>query len=217
MSDSEHFSVGALTHFSKISSMPLCKACPGCGGMVHIRKVSCSCGHVFISKCSKPHLTATSGSRKHTMSSFRAIETDEKAADRRSVNRACKAKKRVLETEEEAFERITCSIPEDDSKLKDLVLLLQQHRQSSYCKRKNVCRFAFPHPPSFNTLIAETCKDPTLSSSSQDVLTKVRKALVEGCNDLTIDELLERANVDPDQYMSAFAMSYQRKCCCTQT
>ena len=45
---------------------------------------------------------------------------------------------------------ITCSIPEEDGKLKDLVLLLQQHRHSSYCKRNNVCRFAFPHPPSFN-------------------------------------------------------------------
>ena len=100
---SERFSVGALSHFSKISGMPLCKACPGCGGMVPIRKVSCSCGHVFITKCSKPRLTARSGSRKHTMSSFRAKETDEKAADRRSVNRACKGKKRALETEEEAL------------------------------------------------------------------------------------------------------------------
>ena len=98
-------SVFLLVHFSKISSMPLCKACPGFGGMVHIRKVSCSCGHVFISKCSKPRLTARSCSRKHTMSSFRAIETDEKAADRRSVNRACKGKKRALETEQEALER----------------------------------------------------------------------------------------------------------------
>ena len=102
---------------------------------------------------------------------------------------------------------ITCSIPEEDGKMKDLVLLLQQHRHSSYCKRNNVCRFAFPHPPSFNTLIAEPCEDPTLSSSSQDVLTKVRKALVEGCNDLTVDELLVKANVDPDEYMSALAMS----------
>ena len=32
------------------SSKPLCNACPGCGGMVHIRKVSCSCGHVFVAK-----------------------------------------------------------------------------------------------------------------------------------------------------------------------
>ena len=28
--------------------MPLCMACPGCGGVVHIRKVSCSYDHVFV-------------------------------------------------------------------------------------------------------------------------------------------------------------------------
>ena len=60
--------------------MPFYKACPGCGGMVHIRKV-----------------------RKHTLRSFRAIETIEKAADRRSIDKACKAKKRALETEEEGW------------------------------------------------------------------------------------------------------------------
>ena len=49
--DSARFSVGEISHLSKISSMPLCKACPGCGGMV---KVSCSCGHMFITKRSKP-------------------------------------------------------------------------------------------------------------------------------------------------------------------
>ena len=104
MSDSERFSVGEISYLSKISSMPLCKACPGCGGMVNISKVSCSCGHVFVTKRSKPRLTARSSTRKQAMSSFRAIERDEKAADRRSVDRACKAKKRALETEEEAFE-----------------------------------------------------------------------------------------------------------------
>ena len=39
-----------LSHLSESSGMPLCKTCPGCGGMVHIRKVSCSCGHVFVAK-----------------------------------------------------------------------------------------------------------------------------------------------------------------------
>ena len=37
--------------------MSLCKACPGCGGMVHIRKVSCSRGHVFVVK--HEHLLTT--------------------------------------------------------------------------------------------------------------------------------------------------------------
>ena len=43
--------------------------------LVHIRKVSCSCGHVFVDK----HLLTPS--RKHTLRSFRAIETVEKAVD----------------------------------------------------------------------------------------------------------------------------------------
>ena len=87
MSDSECFSVGKISHLSKISSMPLCKECLGCGGMVHIRKASCSCGHVFITKRRKSRLTARSDTRKHAMSSFRAIERHEKAAERRSLDK----------------------------------------------------------------------------------------------------------------------------------
>ena len=79
--------------------MPLCKACPGCRGMA--RKVSCSCDHVFVAK----HKHLLTPCRKHTLHSFRAIETVEKAADYRSVDKACKAKKKALETEEEALER----------------------------------------------------------------------------------------------------------------
>ena len=36
---------------------------------------------------------------------------------------------------------ITCKLPNEDGKLKDLVLLLQQYKHSSYCKRKKTCRF----------------------------------------------------------------------------
>ena len=52
---SGRFTVGELSHLSKSSSKPLCKVCPGCGGMVHIKKVSRSCGHVFVAKhtCNK--------------------------------------------------------------------------------------------------------------------------------------------------------------------
>ena len=53
----------------------LCKACPGCGGRVHISKASCSCGHVFVAKQTDKHLLTPS--RKHTLRSFRAIETVE--------------------------------------------------------------------------------------------------------------------------------------------
>ncbi len=100
---------------------------------------------------------------------------------------------------------ITCSIPEEEGKLKDLVLLLQQHKHSSYCKRTSMCRFNFPHPPSQNTLIAEPCED---ASEPLDVLKKVRKVLGDVCgNDLTLDEVLVKAEISSEQYTSALAVS----------
>ena len=96
---------------------------------------------------------------------------------------------------------ITCAIPEEEGKLKDLVLLLQKHRHSTYCKRTKGCRFNFPHPPSYNTLIAEPTEEPT---DSVQVLTKVRKALAD---DLSLDEVLEKVDVIPEQYVSALEIS----------
>ncbi len=100
---------------------------------------------------------------------------------------------------------ITCSIPKDEGKLKDLVLLLQQHKHSSYCKRNNVCRFSFPHPPSPETLIAEPAED---SSDAIEVLKKVRKVLKDASKDvLTLTEVLDKAEVSSDQYKYALAVS----------
>ena len=55
---------------------------------------------------------------------------------------------------------ITCAIPSEEGKLKELVQLLQQHKHLSYCKRRKSCRFSFPKPPTPNTLIAEPQSDP---------------------------------------------------------
>ena len=54
--------------------------------------------YLFVAK----HKQLLTPSRKHTLHSSRVIETVEKAADSRSVDKACKFKKRPLETEEEA-------------------------------------------------------------------------------------------------------------------
>ena len=43
---------------------------------------------------------------------------------------------------------ISCEIPKEEGKLRELVLLLQQHKHSSYCRKHNTCRFNFPKPPS---------------------------------------------------------------------
>ena len=99
---------------------------------------------------------------------------------------------------------ITCAIPED-GKLKDLVLLLQQHRHSSYCKRNRSCRFSFPQPPSSETLIAEPCES---ASDALDTLSKVRKVLSNKTNEsLSLDEVLSAAKVTPSDYSEALKVS----------
>ena len=77
---SERFPIGELSHLTKNSSMPLVH-------MVHIRKVSCSYGHVFVAKHNK-HIHILNPSRKHTLGSFRVIERVEKAADRVSQEKS---------------------------------------------------------------------------------------------------------------------------------
>ena len=99
---------------------------------------------------------------------------------------------------------VTCAIPEDDCKLKELVLLLQQHKHSSYCKRGKSCRFHFPQPPSSKTLIASPYIDETNDLNAiSNALSKVRKQLVDGNTDVTIEQLLNSAGVSVTQYERA--------------
>ena len=79
---------------------------------------------------------------------------------------------------------ISCSIPTEEGPLRDLVLLLQKHCHSSYCKRGKACRFHFPLPPSPRTLIAKPYCDENVAA--KEVLLRVRKVLTTSDNtDLT--------------------------------
>ena len=40
---------------------------------------------------------------------------------------------------------ISCKLPPEDGKLKQLVLLLQQHKHSSYCKRNKTILISLSH------------------------------------------------------------------------
>ena len=100
---------------------------------------------------------------------------------------------------------VSCSIPHEDGKLKELVLLLQQHKHSSYCKRNKTCRFKFPHPPSTSTLISKP--DTENDSSACETLAKVRKILIDKKTDVNIDELLILAKVQPTEYQQALSIS----------
>ena len=112
---------------------------------------------------------------------------------------------------------VSCSIPHEEGKLKEQVLLLQQHKHSSYCNRKKNCRFRFPHPPSTRTLISSPAtgdisddnNDDTTTQSNRasQTLSKVRKLLIDGKTDVSFEELLRLAEVEPSDYAEAIALS----------
>ena len=94
---------------------------------------------------------------------------------------------------------ISCEIPME-GRLKNLVLLLQQH------KRHNSCRFNFPKPPSCKTLITIPQLDHDVVEISQSILVKVYKVLADA-KELSLDELLSKADVTLDDYMQALEVS----------
>lgn len=106
---------------------------------------------------------------------------------------------------------VSAAIPENDNQLKELVLLLQKHRHSTYCKKQNTCRFDFPKPPSYYTLITEPLDeeemtDSKLNNARRDLLAKVRKITSEN-NELSLDEVLAKANVNKTAYTEALQIS----------
>ncbi len=62
--------------------------------------------------------------------------------------------------------------------------------------------FQFPHPPSVETLIAKTSDDDDIKSSLAS-LAKVRKLLIDGNNDITLDSLLQMADIRSSDYEAA--------------
>ena len=101
---------------------------------------------------------------------------------------------------------ITCAIPKTEGKLKDLVLLLQ-HKHSTYCKHNKSCRFNFPKPPSSKTLIATPETDADVVKSAQTTLAKVHKVLADGNTGLSLDEVLVKADISHDEYTKALEVS----------
>lgn len=113
-----------------------------------------------------------------------------------------------------------CSIPQQEGKLRDLVLKLQKHSHSVTCrKRRNpiqqpTCRFHFPHAPSSETLIARPLEEPDLVLKTQrldlkrEILNKVKKVLEDEDlpENISLDSLLDKAGVTSQQYQTALSI-----------
>ena len=102
---------------------------------------------------------------------------------------------------------VSCKVPKEDGRLKDLVLLLQQHKHSSYCRRNKACHFHFPKPPSPKTLIAKEDVVSDDNTQALAVLGKVQKLIAESDTDLSLDELLQKAEVTEKDYINALEVT----------
>ena len=106
---------------------------------------------------------------------------------------------------------ISCSLPDNDQALQDLVEGLQIHRHSPTCHRKGSCRFNYPKPPSPYTIISDEPQENCQQQIDFAVknLTAVKQVLEQKdlYTDITLQEVLDRAHVTLDDYTKSLSIS----------
>ena len=95
---------------------------------------------------------------------------------------------------------------------KKLMLRLQQHSHSDYCRRNKKCRFGFPKAPSQKTVISRKPENDcaeVMIDNAKDVLKKVQDELSSNDSGLydTVEELLFAAGVGTDTYARCLMIS----------
>ena len=105
---------------------------------------------------------------------------------------------------------VSCSLPDSDEELQNLVESLQVHQHSQSCRRKAGCRFHYPKPPS-PTVIShqpqENCQQQI--DFAVKILTAVKQVLQNKDLpvDVTLDKLLAAAHITLDDYTKALTIS----------
>ena len=106
---------------------------------------------------------------------------------------------------------VSCSLPEYDEELQNLVESLQVHHHLQSCRRKAGCRFHYPKPPSPSTVIThqpqENCQQQI--DFAVRILTVVKEVLQKKDLPLnvTLDEVLTTAHVTLRDYTKALSIS----------
>ena len=99
----------------------------------------------------------------------------------------------------------------DNQNIQKMVKEFETHSHSAYCRRNGSCRFGFPKAPSPATVICrepdnETSKKQILNESSV-ILNRVHEILNYSDDNITMEELLQKANVTVDQYVTSIKVS----------
>ena len=106
-------------------------------------------------------------------------------------------------------DHISCQIPKEDDE-KELILKLQKHSHSSYCRKKGSCRFRYPKPPSERVVIAKEPEEDNsieLKLHAKNVMTKMFKAITETENldAYSTQQLIAAIDVSVDGYYKALS------------
>ena len=106
---------------------------------------------------------------------------------------------------------ITAVLPTDFPETqhdRNLMLNLQKHRHSDYCRRKKTCRFGFPKPPSVHTVISRNPggeETEEVVDNAKKILQAVQHelALLDDTTGVSIEDLLSRLNMNTETYKNA--------------
>ena len=111
-------------------------------------------------------------------------------------------------------QHISCSLPENDESLKNLVASRQVHHHTRTCKKKKGinCRFHFPKPPSSTTTIARVPVDEQANQKKEKaraVMNQVMDKLEKGFEG-SLEDLLKEAHVSSEDYQTAVETSAKK-------
>ena len=104
---------------------------------------------------------------------------------------------------------ITCSVPDDDDELAELVKTVQKHSHSAACRKPGKsCRFSFPRPPLGETTVFYPAEDPVTDQAKglySDILTAMYDKLssLEKDSDPSLTDILEDLQVPLPLYIKA--------------
>jgi hypothetical protein len=118
---------------------------------------------------------------------------------------------------------ITCTPPDNDEELKQIVKEVQTHTHSVACRKQGkACRFNFPKEPSFETVFAHSNKEIPKDQSTEieSTLKKVYAELNDDQKEMksktptrtwrTLGEILEVVDVTSEEYMEVLRKSKNR-------
>jgi hypothetical protein len=109
---------------------------------------------------------------------------------------------------------IYCCIP-DIEKHAELVLKLQKHSHSSYCRKKGTCRFGYPKPVSDRVILAREPDDEDegkrcrIIKEASSIMTSVYEVLMDKDlpDNISTEEVLSMAKVKSDDYYKALSVA----------